>query len=51
MSTHLPSGVDNFDQTELDCILDQNDVNVDNICYTDDFKELDILIQEVKHYT
>ena len=40
-------GVNNFDQAELNCIVDQNDLNVDNIFYIDDFTELSTLIQEI----
>ena len=43
-------GVDNFDQAELDCIVDQNDLNVNNIFYIDNFTELDTLIQEIVAY-
>lgn len=43
-------GVNNFDQAELDCIVDQNDLNVNNIFYMDDFDEFSLLIQNVITY-
>ena len=43
-------GVDNFNQAELDCIVDQNDLNVNNIFYIDNFTELYTLVQEIVTY-
>ena len=43
-------GVDNFDQAELDCIVDQSDLNVNNIFYIDNFTELYTLVQEIVTY-
>lgn len=43
-------GVKNFNQAELDCIVDQNDLNVKSIFYMDNFKELESLIKEAVNY-
>lgn len=40
-------GVDNFDQAELDCIVNQNDLNVNNIFYMSSFDDFSSLINEV----
>ena len=43
-------GVNNFNQAEMDCIVDQNDLNVDNIFYMNDFNELETLITDIHMY-
>ena len=43
-------GVDILNQAKLDCIVDKDNLNVDNIFYIKDFKELSTLIQEIVTY-
>lgn len=43
-------GVDNFDQAEMDCIVNQNDLNVKNIFYLESFDEFELLINKTVTY-
>ena len=43
-------GVDNFDQTEMDCIVDKKDYNAHNIFYVDDFTEFQKIINDILFY-
>ena len=40
-------GVNNFDQVELDCIVNQHDLNEHSIFYMSSYKEVDDLIKEI----
>ena len=43
-------GVNNFDQQELDCIVNQNDLNAKSIFYMSDYTELNVLFNKICDY-